>query len=66
MKRAEELGVDLSGLPLEELQKLNAGITAGVYDVLTAEASVASRKSYGGTSPEQVRAQIQRWKETLA
>jgi len=66
VKRAEELGVDLSGLPLEELQKLNAGITAGVYDVLTAEASVASRKSYGGTSPEQVRAQIQRWKETLA
>ncbi|MCR5874661.1 argininosuccinate lyase [Phenylobacterium sp. J426] len=66
VKRAEELGVELSGLPLDELRKLNPDITSGVYDVLTAEASVASRKSYGGTSPEQVRAQIKRWKEILA
>jgi argininosuccinate lyase len=66
VKRAEELGVELSGLPLDELQKLNPDITPGVYDVLTAEASVASRKSYGGTSPDQVRAQIKRWKEILA
>ncbi len=65
VKRAEELGVDLSGLPLDELQKLNPGITADIYGVLTAEASVASRKSYGGTSPDQVRAQIKRWKEIL-
>jgi argininosuccinate lyase len=28
--------------------------------------SVASRQSYGGTAPDQVRAQIARWKEILA
>jgi argininosuccinate lyase len=65
VKRAEELGCDLPGLPLSELQALNAKITSGVYQVLTPEASAASRKSYGGTAPEQVRAQVKRWKEIL-
>jgi argininosuccinate lyase len=27
--------------------------------------SVASRTSYGGTAPDQVRAQIRRWQESL-
>ena len=65
VKRAETLGVDLPGLPLAELQTIEPRITSAVYEVLTAEASAASRKSYGGTSPEQVRAQIARWKEKL-
>lgn len=66
VKKAESLGCDLSSLPLSELQALEARITAGVFDVLTPAASVASRKSYGGASPEQVRAQIARWKEKLS
>jgi argininosuccinate lyase len=66
VKRAEQLGCDLPGLPLSELQGLDPRITAGVYEVLTPQASAASRKSYGGTAPDQVRAQIQRWKELLA
>jgi len=66
VKRAEALGCDLPGLPLAELQALEPRITDGVYRVLTPQASVASRTSYGGTAPDQVRAQIQRWKETLA
>lgn len=65
VKRAEELNCDLPGLPLAELQKLEPRITQGIYDVLTPAASVASRKSYGGTAPDQVRAQIKRWKEIL-
>ncbi|HEY3947692.1 argininosuccinate lyase [Phenylobacterium sp.] len=65
VKRAEALGCDLPGLPLAELQALEPRISAGVYDVLTPQASVASRTSYGGTAPDQVRAQIKRWKETL-
>jgi argininosuccinate lyase len=65
VKRAEELGCDLPGLPLGDLQALEPRITTGVYQVLTAEASAASRKSYGGTAPDQVRSQIQRWKEIL-
>ena len=66
VKRAEQLGVDLVNLPLSELQALDKAITAGVYDVLTPEASVASRRSYGGTAPDRVRDQIKRWKELLA
>jgi argininosuccinate lyase len=66
VKKAEELGVGLSDLPISELQALDARITASIYDVLTPEASVASRRSYGGTAPDQVRAQIKRWKEALA
>jgi len=65
VKRAEELACDLPSLPLSELQALNAKITSEVYQVLTPEASVASRTSYGGTAPQQVRAQVKRWKEIL-
>jgi argininosuccinate lyase len=66
VKRAEQLGCDLPGLPLAELQTLDPRVTDGVYQVLTPAASVASRKSYGGTAPDQVRVQIERWKEILA
>ena len=65
VKRAEALGVDLPSLPLEDLQALEPKVTADVFKVLTPEASVASRKSYGGTAPDQVRSQIKRWKEIL-
>ncbi|WP_394761603.1 argininosuccinate lyase [Phenylobacterium sp.] len=66
VKRAEQLGCDLPGLPLADLQALAPAITDDVFKVLTPQASVASRMSYGGTAPDQVRAQIQRWKEILA
>ena len=65
VKRAETLGVDLPDLPLDQLQAIEPRITEDVYKVLTPEASVASRTSYGGTAPSQVRAQIQRWKDRL-
>jgi argininosuccinate lyase len=65
VKRAEALGVELSELPLAELQALEPGVTVGVLEVLTPDASAASRTSYGGTSPDRVRAEIARWKETL-
>ncbi len=66
VKRAEALGVGLDQLPLDELQKLEAGITDSVYGVLSPEASVASRRSFGGTAPDEVRARIADWKERLA
>ena len=65
VKRAETLGVDLPDLALDQLQAIEPRITEDVYKVLTPEASVASRTSYGGTAPSQVRAQIQRWKDRL-
>jgi len=55
VKRAETLGCTLAELPLAELQAVEPGITDAVYDVLDAARSVASRTSFGGTAPEQVR-----------
>jgi argininosuccinate lyase len=66
VKRAEGLGVDLMQLPLAELQRLHPAITEAVYKVLSPEASCASRQSFGGTAPEQVRARIAEWKARLA
>ena len=66
VKRAESLGVDLVDLPLAEFQAIEPGITPAVYAVLSPAASVASRSSYGGAAPAQVRAQIERWKERLS
>jgi argininosuccinate lyase len=66
VKRAETLGVGLSDLPLEDLQALDPRIDRGVYAVLAPRASVASRQSHGGVAPDQVRAQIARWKDRLA
>jgi argininosuccinate lyase len=66
VKRAEQLGLDLPDLSLDELKALDPRITDGVYSVLTPAASAASRQSYGGTAPDQVRRQIARWKEVLA
>ncbi|MVA82175.1 argininosuccinate lyase [Agrobacterium vitis] len=59
---AEEKGCDLADLPLEDLQAIHTAITADIYSVLTVEASVASRKSYGGTAPDEVRKQIKWWR----
>ena len=59
---AESKGCDLAELPLADLQAIDPGITDEVFDVLTVEASVASRKSFGGTAPSEVRKQIAFWR----
>jgi len=64
--RAEARGVDLAGLTLADMQAEEPGITADIFGVLTVEASVASRTSYGGTAPANVAAQAARWQAALA
>jgi len=66
VKMAEDQGCDLHELSLTQMQSVEAQITEAVYEVLGVENSVASRVSYGGTAPAQVRAQIARWKEALS
>ncbi|MEG8041127.1 argininosuccinate lyase [Sphingomonas sp. LR60] len=56
--RAEALGCTLDKVPLADLQAIDARITDAVYGVLSVDASVASRKSFGGTAPDNVRAAI--------
>ena len=65
VKAAEERGCDLADLPLDALQDIDERIDDRVYDVLSIDASVRSRTSYGGTSPERVREQIATAKEQL-
>ena len=64
--RAEAKGVDLAGLTLAEMQAEEPKIEADVFGVLTVDASVASRVSYGGTAPANVAAQAARWQALLA
>ncbi|MFC0590478.1 argininosuccinate lyase [Novosphingobium aquiterrae] len=58
VKLAESRGVALDALPLTDLQAIDARIDQRVFAALSVDASVASRASYGGTAPEQVRARI--------
>ena len=64
--KAESRGVDLAALTLEDMQAEEPGITSDIFDVLTVDASVASRTSFGGTAPANVAAQALRWQQALA
>jgi argininosuccinate lyase len=65
VRLAEERGVALDSLPLDDLRAIDARIDARVYEALSVDASVASRGSYGGTAPAQVRARVAEWKIEL-
>ena len=60
VKLAEQRGIALDALSLEDLQAIDARLDARVFDALSVDASVAARASYGGTAPDQVRAQVAR------
>ncbi|MGB3176294.1 MAG: argininosuccinate lyase [Albidovulum sp.] len=62
---AEKKGCDLPDLTLDEMKTAHTEITDKVFGVLGVHNSVASRQSYGGTAPDQVRTQIARWKARL-
>jgi argininosuccinate lyase len=62
---AEKQGVDLPDLTLSQMKSVHPGIRDEVFSVLGVENSVRSRTSYGGTAPDQVRAQIARWLSQL-
>jgi argininosuccinate lyase len=63
---AEARGVDLADLSLTDMQSVEPGISHDVFSVLTVEASVASRTSYGGTAPANVAEQAARWLGALS
>ncbi|MDX7953891.1 argininosuccinate lyase [Lichenihabitans sp. Uapishka_5] len=63
---AAERSTTLEALPLDAMQAIEPGITAAVFSVLGVRNSVASRTSFGGTAPANVRAQATSWLERLA
>ena len=63
MAEAQKKG--LEKLSLDDLRSLNPAITEDVYSVLSVNASVRSRKSFGGTAPAEVKRQIRYWRKRL-
>ncbi|MGQ2909264.1 MAG: argininosuccinate lyase [Aliihoeflea sp.] len=62
---AESRKVTLDRLTIDELKSIDERITDGIFQVLSVQASVKSRTSFGGTAPEEVRRQIRYWTKRL-
>jgi argininosuccinate lyase len=65
VKAAEDKGLELENVPLAVMQAIEPRISNGVYSVLSVENSVKSRKSYGGTSPQNVAKMARAWARRL-
>jgi len=65
VRLAETRGQTLEDLPLEAMQAIEPRITADVMKVLSVDASVRSRTSYGGTAPQNVRKMARAWVKRL-
>jgi argininosuccinate lyase len=65
VRLADEAGVPLWALPYDALRSLDERIRAGVFDVLSPDASVKSRTSHGGTAPAQVKKRIEAARKAL-
>ena len=65
VRLADEAGVPLWALPYDALRSLDERIGAGVFDVLSPDASVKSRTSHGGTAPAQVKKRIEAARKAL-
>jgi argininosuccinate lyase len=63
--KASQDGVALHELPIGAMQEIEPKITAEALKVLSVEASVKSRTSFGGTAPKNVEAQAKAWLKRL-
>ena len=63
---AEERNCALADVPLADMQNVEAAITENVFSVLSVDNSVASRRAFGGTAPDNVRARIAHWQNWLS
>ena len=64
--KAASENVPLHGLTLDQMRAIEPRIAKDVFAVLSADNSVKSRVSYGGTAPKNVRREASRWLKTLA
>jgi argininosuccinate lyase len=63
--KAASDNLPLHELPLHEMQRIEPRITKDVFAGLSAENSVKSRTSHGGTAPKHVRREATRWLKML-
>ena len=66
VQAAEARGTELAELSADELAAVDDRITPAALEVLSVDASVASRVSLGGTAPSGVAAEAARWRALLA
>jgi argininosuccinate lyase len=62
---AEAKGMTLEKLPLAAMQTVEPRITGDVFSVLSVDNSVKSRRSYGGTAPQNVGKMARAWIKRL-
>jgi argininosuccinate lyase len=62
---ASKAGVPLHQMPLKDMQAIEPRITTAALNMLSVEASVKSRSSFGGTAPRNVLAQAKAWLKRL-
>jgi argininosuccinate lyase len=65
VKLADERNVPLWELSPADLAGIDSRLTADAFDVLSVDASVKSRTSFGGTAPSQVRKRIEAARKAL-
>lgn len=58
---ADKKKTTLDKLTLQDMQSIEANITEDIFSVLSVEASVATRTSFGGTAPENVAREAATW-----
>ena len=63
--KAEELGIDISEMKLEDLQEIDSRIEKDVLEYLSLRNSMNSRNSQGGTATAETKRQIEKIKEWL-
>ena len=63
--KAAKAGIPLEKMTLKEMQAVDPRITKDTLSVLSVDHSVASRKSYGGTAPKNVRREADKWLKRL-
>ena len=65
VRLCEERRCRLADLPAEVYEKVNPGLTPGVYKVLGVANALAAFRSVGSTAPAEVERQLQDWRERL-
>ena len=65
VRRAEERGIPLLELPLEEWQSSHPAFDSGLYALFQVERSLEHHAAYGGTAPERVQEQLEEAKKAL-
>lgn len=66
VREAMDRGCRLADLPLEVFRAVEPSLDSSVYTILGAQNAVHAMQSYGSTSPEEVRRQMDHWRERLA